>query len=98
MKDDIEFLKKLSMNIPTNHSQDKITKLIEDKEAQLASKGLFDNGGKFNHLSSGERTLLAAQYVSIDIQQKDMSDFIRTYKNDRSEINRKLSNIEFIVR
>lgn len=86
------------MNLSMNHSQDKITKLIEDKEAQLAKRGLFDNGGKFNHLSPGERTLLAAQYVSIDIQQKDMSDFIRTYKNDTSEVNRKLSNIEFIVR
>ena len=86
------------MNLSSNHSQDKITKLIEDKEVQLVKRGLFDNGGKFHHLSPGERTLLAAQYVSIDIQQKDMSDFIRTYKNDTSEVNRKLSNIEFIVR
>lgn len=86
------------MNLSSNHSQDKITKLIEDKEVQLAKRGLFDNGGRFHHLSPGERTLLAAQYVSIDIQQKDMSDFIRTFENDTSEINRKLSNIEFIVR
>lgn len=86
------------MNLSSNHSQDKITKLIEDKEVQLAKRGLFDNGGRFHHLSPGERTLLAAQYVSIDIQQKDMSDFVQTYKSDTSEINRKLSNIEFIVR
>lgn len=81
-----------------NHSQDKITGLIKTKEAQLANRGLFNDDGKFNHLSPGERTLLAAQYVSIDIQQKDMSDFIQTYKKDVSNVERNLSTIEFIVR
>lgn len=81
-----------------NHSQDKITGLIKTKEAQLTNRGLFDDGGKFDHLSPGERTLLAAQYVSIDIQQKDMSDFVQTYKNDTSNVERSLSRIEFEVR
>lgn len=81
-----------------NHSQDKITRLIQAKEAQLTNTGLFDDDGKFNHLSPGERTLLAAQYVSIDIQKKDLSDFVQAYKNDTSEVKRQLSSIEFIVR